>query len=314
MKRAIVVLMVWLIALGGCTQRMICPAYQSAFIYDKEALRKKFSYFKEDSTPKVLMASKTRYLIAEPVSYQKKIRTMQTVEMKPIFPVVPDSLRDDFVSKAELDSAARSVIDSTYIVDVNQSEDSVTAVEDSIYVITKDKEVRFLKYDPDSMKYAVVEMRLNVDQDNYMWYLRDVLVLPDVRLAKTLAREAGKEKKEKKQGFFGFFKNLFKKKKEKPDSTVVPARSPDEFDYVDTLETAKPATTKVQTKKKGFFSFLKRNKKTKTDQDNADEQDAEVTEEKPARKKKEKKKEEAEPTDNTEPDPAKKEEEKDDGF
>ena len=148
MARALAVVLLFCIALGGCTQRLICPAYQSAFIYDKEALRKKFSYFVDDSTPKILTASKTKYLIAQPTSYARKIRSLQTVEMKPVFPVVPDSLRDDYVvSKAELDSAARSIIDSTYIVDVPQKNDSTQSAEDSVYVITKDKEVRLLKYD-----------------------------------------------------------------------------------------------------------------------------------------------------------------------
>src|SRR4051812_36017844 len=124
MIRAFIVLMTVCIALGACTQRLICPAYQSAFIYDKEALRKKFSYFNEDSTPKILTASKTKYLIAQPTSYHKKVRSLQTVEMKQVHPVVPDSLRDDYVSLAELDSAARTIIDSTYIVDVNQEQDS----------------------------------------------------------------------------------------------------------------------------------------------------------------------------------------------
>ena len=67
--------------LGSCTQKMICPAYQSSFIYDKEALRKKFSYFKEDSTPKMYTASRNKYLIGVPVSYKKKVRSLQTVEM-----------------------------------------------------------------------------------------------------------------------------------------------------------------------------------------------------------------------------------------
>jgi hypothetical protein len=83
---------------------MICPAYQSAFIYDKNELRKRFSYFQEDSTPKILMASKTKYLIAEPISYRKKLRMMQTVAMKPVNPVVPDSLtmgKDDLIAEME---------------------------------------------------------------------------------------------------------------------------------------------------------------------------------------------------------------------
>src|ERR1700709_1598223 len=96
MARALMFFIVTCIALGACTQRLICPAYQSAFIYDQDALRKKFSYFNEDSTPKVLTASKNKYLIADPVSYHKKIRSLQTVAMKPVYVVVPDSLKDDF--------------------------------------------------------------------------------------------------------------------------------------------------------------------------------------------------------------------------
>src|SRR4051812_48365761 len=114
MTRALT-LIVGLIALlaTSCTQKLICPAYQSSFIYDKEALRKKFSYFKEDSTPKILTASKTRYLIAVPESYRKKMRGLKTVEMKPVYPVIPDSLK---LNKGEdLILAERDVVDSTEV-------------------------------------------------------------------------------------------------------------------------------------------------------------------------------------------------------
>jgi hypothetical protein len=317
MARALIVVLVTCIALGACTQRLVCPAYQSAFIYDKESLRKKFSYFNEDSTPKVLTASKTKFLIAEPTSYQKKLRSLQTVEMKPIYPIVPDSLKDDYViSQAELDSAANSIIDSTYIVDVEQPEDTLLNAEDSVYVITKDREVRLLKYDTDSLKYSVVDVRLNVDQDNYMWYLRDYLVLPDVRLAK-LQNESGeknkaaKEKKEKK-GFFGFFKNLFKKKKkEEPDSTILkPVKAEDDYDYVDTVQQEKPVVQE-QPKKKGLFS---RKKKENIDEPGLPaDNDAAVTPEQPRKKKKakKKKKEEDVPAEESTPEET---EEKDDGF
>src|SRR5688500_19461864 len=93
--------------LSACTQRLICPAYQSAFIYDKDQLRKKFSYFQEDSTPKVLTASKNKYLIAEAMRYRKKIQRMQTVPMKKVFVQVPDSIsgvESDTVITAALDA------------------------------------------------------------------------------------------------------------------------------------------------------------------------------------------------------------------
>jgi hypothetical protein len=302
MVRPFFVLLTLSLLLSACTQRMICPAYQSAFIYDKNELRKTFSYFLEDSTPKMLMASKTKYLIAEPISYRKKLRSMQTVAMRPINPVVPDSLtigddpleeemegEDGVVPGAELDLAARSVIDSIYIEDVPQ--DTSETYVDSIYVISKDKELRFLKYNfPDSLKfdettgkyvsetpeYVVQDVRFNVEQDNYMWYLRNSLVLPDVRLSQ-LQQSAQKEgeanagkKAKKKAGFFGFFKNLFKKKEKEPVDTTeqVQPKPIDDFDFVendsirqhqqDSIRAAQP------TEKKGLF---KKKKKEETSED-----------------------------------------------
>jgi hypothetical protein len=192
-------LLLWVgLALVGsaCTQRMICPAYQSSFIYDKEALRKKFSYFKEDSTPKILTANKNKYLVAVPESYRKKLRNLQTVEMKPIYPVIPDSMKID--KEVEQLMAERDVI-----------VDTTAAPADSVYAITKTKE-----------KY-------NVDQDIYMWYFRDQLVLPDVRAAmeqkKESKDEAAQEGKGKKRSFFDLFK-----RKNKKDSLVAEPPAPDD--------------------------------------------------------------------------------------
>ncbi len=189
MSRAFL-LITGLVLLAACnTQRMVCPAYQSSFIYDKAAVKQKFSYFKEDSTPKVYTASKNKYLIAVPESYRKKYKKMQTVEMAPVYPVIPDSVKQqEEFQLAEVDDA-----------------DSGRVAADSAYAITKTKE-----------KY-------NLDQDLYMWYFREVLVLPDVRAAmekkaKSADEPAAGVKKEKK-GIKGFFQNLFKKKPK--DSTAV---------------------------------------------------------------------------------------------
>jgi len=313
MLRALFVFIIGGILLAGCTQRVICPAYQSAFIYDKEALRKKFSIFQEDdSTPKVFAASKTKYLIAEPVSYRKKIRSMQTIEMKPVYVQLPDSLQpgydpnaeDGVVPGAELDAAARSVIDSIYIVDVPK--DTAQNAEDSVYMITRDKEIRVLKYDmPDSLildpatgkwvretpRYYVTQVTYNVDQDSYMWYLRDYLVLPDVRMAQQQrgdkAKAEAKAKKSEK-GIRGFFKHLFgKKKKHEVDSAALRAQQQpkEEFDYVDEDEQLKdPAQQTAPPAKKGglFSKFKKKNKTT------APPTDA-PAEEKPKKSRKEKK-------------------------
>jgi len=294
MTRAFIVVVGFCLMLVSCTQQMVCPAYQSAYIYDKDVLRKKFSYFNEDSTPKIYASApgKNKYLIAEPTTYKKKVRSLQTVPAKKVNVVLPDSLNPDKeVTGAELDLAAQSIIDSTYIVDPEPT-DSLQVADDSVYVITIDKEIRVLKYNfPDSLKYDPVtgkyvpekakyyveEIGYNTEQDNYMWYLRDVLLLPDAKLAQQGEDEKGKdgsEKKEKK-GIKGFFKNLFKKKDKTrlpPDSTlnVAPVQEED-YGYDDFEGKAKDSTA-VQTQsqqapaskpKKGIFSFLKKDKTEK---------------------------------------------------
>jgi len=229
---------------------MICPAYQSAFIHDKDELRKKFSYFQQDSTPKILTASKNRYLVAEPMSYRARLRQMQTVAMAPVPVVVPDSIANpEVVSEEELRRAAQSVIDSLYVPDVNRDSAATPPPVDSTYVISKDREVRVLKYNmPDSLiydeaagkyvpqapKYYVDEVGFNMEQDSYMWYLRKDIVLPDVRLAQR--QQAGRDRAEQQErkGLKGFFKNLFKKKQKQESDTTDIVRPPeDEFDFID---------------------------------------------------------------------------------
>lgn len=276
MARVLLLFIACCFLMGSCTQRSICPAFQSAFIYDKEALRKKFSYFLDDSTPKVFTASKNKYLVAEPVPYARKVRSLKTIAMKSVPVEVPDSLlNEDSVSVADLDRAARSVRDSIVLADASPNEPAAEGT--GIYMISKDKELRLLKYngadslvyDPEKEKYVgqkpeyyVKDVRLNIDQDNYMWYLRDYLVLPDVRLAKLhqadeQKRSEMKEKQEarEKKGLKGFFRNLFKKKpKEEVDSTAVPT-PPEQFDFidVDTLSQTTPAPMDTATQK-GFFA------------------------------------------------------------
>lgn len=261
--------------LGSCSQRSICPAFQSAYIYDQDALRKKFSYFLEDSTPKILTASKNKYLIAEPATYRKKIRSLQTVEAKPVPVLVPDSLLNgDSVSLAVLHRAAESIIDSTFVTDFSEK----PVAEDSLYVITKDRELRLLKYngadsldyDPVTQKYVsqkpeyyVKDVGLNIEQDNYMWYLRDNLVLPDVRLARTQQSKSKEEvvKKKKNKKRIGL-RGLFRKKPKEEKSKIVPPPAKEEFDFIDsdTLSQNDPQIKEPETKK-GFFSPRKKKSK-----------------------------------------------------
>ena len=257
--------------LFGCnTQKMICPAYQSAFIYDKPSQKEAFVYYNanksqarevlasnsktltlpaNDSTweksvvlpgpalPKERKTKKTRYLLLPEKTYKKALRALQTIEMKPVYPKKPT---DSVDIKKALDSAARSITDTLSSTAAAAAGADKQEEKDSTYVISIEKE------------------KFNVDQDNYMWYFRKILVLPDVRIALEGAKEeAAASKKAEKKG--GFFKNLFKKKDKK---TKVPAK--DNADLVDqpTDSTGavadSPSTVK---KKKGVFGFIKKKSK-----------------------------------------------------
>ena len=214
---------------------MICPAYQSAFIYDKPTQKETFVYYNENkdqsreiiasanskaitlppkdsawsnsvvlpgpALPKEKKIRRDRYLLLPDRTYKKALKSLQTIAMKPVYPKkqIDSTDLNLEIAGAERDSTTDSVA-STKPTDRNSKRDSV-------YMISTAKE------------------KFNLDQDAYMWYVRDVLVLPDVRMAKEGNKEdkggSGSENK-KKEG--GFFKNLFKKKS-KNDSTTVEVES-----------------------------------------------------------------------------------------
>jgi len=260
MIRAFCGIVVCSLMFASCTQRVICPAYQSAFIYDKDALRKKYSYFNADSTPKILTASsKNKYLIGVPVSYKKKVRSLQTVEMKPINPVVPDSLKEGYNEEMDVSGVERNVNDSTAVIRIDTL---AASAQDSVYVISKDRETRILKYNAMSRAYYVDTVGFNTEQDNYMWYLREHLVLPDVRIAKRKPdAESKKGEKEGTKEKGGFFKNLFKKKEKQTaptsDSTQQLVAEEEDYGYddfegktKDSTQVEPPAQDSPKTKKK----------------------------------------------------------------
>ncbi len=260
-----------LLVLGSCTQRLICPAYQSAFIYDKPTQREKFVYYNESTTqPREVLASanskaitlpprdsswsksvvmpgpslphvrrvkKDRYLLLPEKTYKKALKALRTVEMKPVYPKKTDSLD----IKAALDSAARSLTDTLTATGEPRKAEAV----DSAYAITKTKE------------------NYNIDQDSYMWYFRNILVLPDVRAAMQEEGEVrAAQKKSTKKAKGGFFKNLFKKKdKTKTDSTAVIPAAVDE--YGDPIA-PDSTTTEAKPKKKLFGNLFKKKNKVDT--------------------------------------------------
>jgi hypothetical protein len=278
MIRALIACVLAVLVLASCnTQRKICPAYQSAFIFDKPTQKEAFVHYNEnknqarevlasnsktltlpanDSTwansivlpgpalPKEKRNKRTRYLLLPEKTYKKALRALQTVDMKPVYPKKKTDSLDANIDNL-LDSAARSLNDtltSTDKIDPTKPE----AKKDSTYMISLEKE------------------KFNVDQDNYMWYVRNILVLPDVRIAMDEQEKADKSTKaktsKKEKGFFGFFKNLFKKKGKKLDKNLkkdsLTVQEPQQLDSTG-------AVIPKKEKKKGIFGFLK--KKPKVD-------------------------------------------------
>lgn len=221
----------------SCAERTICPAYQSAFIHDKDALTKHFSYFKEDSTPKLLTASKNKFGIGERQPYWKKVRSLNTVKMETIYPQLDDStqLAGDIVLMAEMDVVDSVALDSTAVNEIGWTE------------------------------------HFNVEQEFYFHYFNDILVYPEER-AILVAAEAQKGKINKdqadrngeKQNFFQKFLSLFKKK-----------QSPDENATEELTEEGNPDEEGVDSppKKKKKFSFgkKKKDKKPKADKESIEE-------------------------------------------
>jgi hypothetical protein len=174
--------------------------------------------------PHVRRVKKDRYLLLPEKTYKKALKALRTVEMKPVYPK-----KDSLDIQSELDSAARSISDTL------SSESSTRKVEvDSAYKITKTKE-----------KY-------NLDQDSYMWYFRDVLVLPDVRAAmmeEGQVRAANKKATKKAKG--GFFNKFFKKKNKKDSTAVESLQDPIAQDTVQATPKKKGLSGSIQEEAKG---------------------------------------------------------------
>ena len=236
MKFNIVGVFIILLMASCSTQRMICPAYQSAFIHDQGTLDRHFSYFQEDSTPKILEASKDKHLLIDPLTYRKRLRALRTVPMVDVYPIEDDSVVFNDDLEAELMLAAEEtksgdLYNEADLLKQMPEEEAVEedpiATEDSVYVISLKKE------------------KFNIDQELYLWYLREYLVYPDVKLQQQENAEfQAEEAKDEKQGFF---KRLFGGKKDKAQAEI-------DSPVVDGEEAAEP-------EKKGVFSFLKKGDK-----------------------------------------------------
>ena len=83
--------------LSACQSKMICPAFQSAFIYNDSTRDRLFSYFTHDSLPAIQpYSSKDKFGIIEKTSKKKRYNQLQTVAMERIYPP-KDNYRDSLL-------------------------------------------------------------------------------------------------------------------------------------------------------------------------------------------------------------------------
>ncbi len=181
------------VLLAGCKADMICPAYQSYFILDEESQKSQFTYFALDSLPRrdIFNTSKDKNglvakssLLAYVDSDWVRNREIRTIDMEVVYPQLSDStlFAGDAIMFAETD-----VVDTLAL---------------------------------DSARMAAQSFRYGADQKYYNWYFRGKLVWKDeLNKEEEPADEASTDASEKK-GFFGFIKNLFKKKEKEPVNNV----------------------------------------------------------------------------------------------
>ncbi len=73
---------------------MICPAFQSAFVYNDDKREKLFAYFGEDSLPLLQgQTNKNKFGIIEDITRRKRKDNFRTVKMERIYP--EKELEDD---------------------------------------------------------------------------------------------------------------------------------------------------------------------------------------------------------------------------
>src|SRR5690606_26769219 len=83
----LIVVVIFSVCLGSCQSRMICPAFQSSFIYNDEKRETLFAYFGEDSLPLLQgHTNKNNFGIIEDIARRKRRDNFRTVRMERIYP------------------------------------------------------------------------------------------------------------------------------------------------------------------------------------------------------------------------------------
>ena len=104
-------LIVFMILLFSCHNKITCPAYQSKFILDEDVFKEQFSLFEADSTPKQKLGKvkKSKFGIIVEKTHKKKLNEMKTIAMETVYPQTADSLLIAWVTPDSLSTDSLGV-------------------------------------------------------------------------------------------------------------------------------------------------------------------------------------------------------------
>lgn len=188
-----------LMIISSCQEKMICAAYQSAFILDAEKQAAYFSPFENDSLPRYFVARNKEGVngVGHRHPYKQQAKEIRMVIMQHTY---RDTRLDSAASyKYTVDSAALAEIDYSLIDDRAIPADSLAGAEVPAYDLDEEDEWS-----------NTARFNYNVDMVKYM-----ELVGNDVMLWQYERREANKLKKqeeEEKKSFWQKILDLFKPK------------------------------------------------------------------------------------------------------
>ena len=206
-----------MLAATACTvEKRVCPTYQSAFLFDKNTRENHFSHYNNSfKDAMTLSASSGKSIEIPPKDSLWILRSMGLDG--PALPFQKKTARGRYLLLPK--KSHRKILNSLQTVErkfVYEAYDSAKMKEihrlDSISLL-------------DSVyRISVAREKFNVDQDAYLWYFKDQLLLPDARWEKfdkkaEEERLAAQEKQDaRKEKWSKLFKWLKRKKKEGTDS------------------------------------------------------------------------------------------------
>ncbi|MEP2025943.1 MAG: hypothetical protein ABJH98_14460 [Reichenbachiella sp.] len=207
------ILFVLCLVFYACKDNVVCPAFQSTYILDDSLRFAKYSYFANDSTPKLALASRrTKYGVNKKTSLFRKNYELMTAPKKNVLSPIPEDTTELIIDQGEF--LAEDFVDTdTLGVDSLSTAPLLAQVEED----TVPKGPRY--------KYRYEETAAhNQEQVYYNKYFGELFIdnrpppSPE-KLEEELAQESDTTQV-KKKGLGGLFKKNKDEKQAEPESAT----------------------------------------------------------------------------------------------